>query len=98
MKTISGESDASAETRPRTRRSWPLSRWLVLIVLVLAVQVLLIFIFGARKPITPMVVKGAPKLELTTSSSEWLMLNDPTLFALPNSEGFAGPAWLEAAL
>ena len=40
-------------------------------------------------------MKNAPKLELAAGSSEWLMLNDPTLFALPSIEGFAGPAWVE---
>lgn len=95
MKPISGEPVASGETRPRTRSPWPWSRWLFLVVLVLIAHIVLIFIFGTRKPITPTVVKDAPKLELAARSSEWLLLNDPTLFALPNSGGFAGPAWLE---
>ncbi len=95
MNTASGELGASGEIRPRTRSSWPLSRWLLLILLVLAVHVALIFIFGARKPITPLAVTNVPRLALAAGSSEWLLLNDPTLFALPNVEGFAGPAWLE---
>jgi hypothetical protein len=72
-----------------------LSRWLLLIVLVLAAHVVLIFMFGARKPETPRAVTNVPELKLANGSSEWLMLNDPTLFALPSREGFAGPAWLE---
>jgi hypothetical protein len=72
-----------------------LSRWLLLIVLVLAAHVVLIFMFGARKPETPRAVTNAPELKLAAGSSEWLILNDPTLFALPSREGFAGPAWLE---
>ncbi|HXR47233.1 MAG TPA: hypothetical protein VN784_07300 [Candidatus Limnocylindrales bacterium] len=95
MKTVSGELGASGEAELPTRSKWPLSRWLLLILIVLAAHIALIFIFGTRKPITPMPVKNAPKLELAVGSSEWLMLNDPTLFALPNIEGFAGPAWLE---
>jgi hypothetical protein len=95
MKTASGEPGASGETKIRTGSSWSLSRWLLLILLVLGAYIALIFIFGTRKPITPMAAKNAPKLELAAGSSEWLMLNDPTLFALPNIEGFAGPAWLE---
>ncbi|HUA39161.1 MAG TPA: hypothetical protein VMA35_12290 [Candidatus Sulfopaludibacter sp.] len=94
MKTASGELEASGEPRPRPRDSWPLSRWLLLILLVLAVHIALIFIFGTRKPVTPMAVKNAPKLELAAGSSEWLLLNDPTLFALPNVKGFSS-AWLE---
>jgi len=95
MKTVSGELGASREAKPRTRRRWPLSRWLLLILLVLAAHVVLIFVFGTRKPITPRAVTNVPELELATGSSEWLLLNDPTLFALPNSLGFAGPAWIE---
>jgi len=95
MKTASGELSASGEPKPRTGRSWSPGRWLLLILLILAVHVVLIFVFGARKPIAPRGVTNAPKLELATGSSEWLLLNDPTLFALPNIKGFAGPAWLE---
>ena len=95
MKTASGELEASGETRPRTGSSWPLSRWLLLVLLALAAHVALIFIFGARKPVTPMAVTNVPRLALAAGSGEWLLLNDPTLFALPTVEGFAGRAWLE---
>jgi hypothetical protein len=97
MKTVSGESSAPEEPGPRRPGSWPPSRWLFLIVLVLAAHLALVFFFGARKPITPRSATGAPNLELSADSSEWLLLNNPTLFALPNIEGFAGPAWLEPA-
>lgn len=93
MKTVSGELGASGETNPRTGRSWPLSRWLLLILIVLAAHIALIFIFGTRKPITPVAVKNAPRLELAAGAGEWLMLNDPTLFALPNINGFSA-AWI----
>ena len=93
MKTASGEPGSIGETR--RRGSWPLSRWLLLIALVLVAHVVLIFTFGARKPIQPRAVTNVPELELAGGSGEWLTLNDPTLFALPNREGFAGPAWLE---
>jgi len=95
MKTASGELSPSGETKPRRKGSWPMSRWLLLIVLVLAAHIVLIFMFGARKPITPRAVTNAPELELAGGSGEWLTLNNPTLFALPSREGFAGPAWLE---
>ncbi len=94
MKTASGEPGVSGETNPRTGSSWRWSRWLLLILLVLAAHVALIFFFGTRKPITPKAVKNAPQLELAVRSSEWLLLNDPTLFALPNIKGFSS-AWLE---
>jgi hypothetical protein len=95
MKTGSGDLSSAGEPNPRGKSPWRWSRWLLFIVLVLAVHVVLIFMFGGRKPITPRATTDAPKLELATRSSEWLLLNDPTLFALPNINGFAGPAWLE---
>jgi len=95
MKSTSGELTSSGETKPRKKGSWPLRRWLLLIVIVLAAHVVLIFTFGTRKPVTPRPVTNVPELELASGSGEWLALNDPTLFALPSREGFAGPAWLE---
>jgi len=94
MKTAVGELVPSAEAKPR-RQGWPLSRWLLLIALVLAVHLALIFMFGSRKPVKPKPVTHVLELQLAAHSGEWLMLNDPTLFALPSREGFAGPAWLE---
>jgi hypothetical protein len=94
MKTATGEWVPPEETNPR-RKGWPLSRWLLLIALVLAAHVALIFTFGTRKAVAPRAATNAPKLELVNGAGEWLTLNDPTLFALPNREGFAGSAWLE---
>jgi hypothetical protein len=95
MKTGSGDLSLAGEPKPRGKSPWRWSRWLLFIVLVLAAHVALIFIFGGRKPITPRTTTDAPKLELATRSSEWLLLNDPTLFALPSREGFAGPMLLD---
>ena len=95
MNTASSGPGASGETKPPGKGKWPLSLWLLLIGLVLAVHLVLIFAFGGRKPVTPRPVINAPALALADGSSDWLILNDPTLFALPSREGFAGPAWLE---
>ena len=95
MNTASSEPGASGETKPQPKGKWPLSFWLLLIVLVLAAHLVLIFAFGGRKPVTPRPVINVPALALADGSSEWLILNDPTLFALPSRVGFAGPAWLE---
>jgi hypothetical protein len=62
---------------------------LTLIALVFAVHVALLFIFGGRKQIVPRAVTNVPMLKLAAESSEWLMLNDPTLFALPHQRDFA---------
>ena len=81
--------------KPLGEGGWSLRRWLTLVALVFAAQLALIFAFGEYKPITPRAVKNVPALKLATGSGEWLALNDPTLFALPNRKGFAGSAWLE---
>jgi hypothetical protein len=91
MRTGSGDLSSAGEVKPRDKSPWRWSRWLLLIVLVLAVHIVLIFIFGGRKPVTPRAVTNAPKLALAGNSNEWLILNDPTLFALPHLAGFAGP-------
>jgi hypothetical protein len=96
MKNAPGELGSSGETKPRRKGSWSLKRWLLLIALVLIAHIVLIFTFGGRKPVTPRAVKDAPELTLAGGSGDWLALDDPTLFALPSREGFAGPAWLEA--
>jgi hypothetical protein len=75
---------------------WPWTRWLTFIAIVFAAHVALIVAFGERKPKPPRIPANVPMLKLATeSSAELFELNDPTLFALPNHEGFAGPAWLE---
>ena len=96
MKSKSDGMSSSEEAKPQQKGRWPMNRWLLLIVVVLAAHVALIFTFGGRKPVTPRVASNVPELELDSRSSEWLMLQDPTLFALPSREGFAGAAWLEA--
>ncbi len=75
--------------------SWTRRRWLTLIALVLAAHVLLLFAFGGRKPIVPRAVTNVPTLKLADNSSEWLALNDPTLFALPHQKDFASAVWLQ---
>ncbi len=87
--------EAPPRREPQGASGWSLRRWLTFIALVFAVQLALIFAFGERKPIAPRTVTNVPVLKLTVGSSEWLALNDPTLFALPNRKGFSGPAWLE---
>jgi hypothetical protein len=83
-----------AEADPQAARPWTLARWLMLIVLVFAMHIALLYAFGARKPITPLVIANVPSLRLADASDEWLALNDPTLFALPHPRDFA-PVWLQ---
>ena len=85
-----------AGTKPPGRGSWTRSRWLTLIALIFAAHVLLLFAFGGRKQIIPRAVTNVPKFNLADNSSEWLALNDPTLFALPHQKDFASAIWLPA--
>jgi len=84
---------ASAEipggTKPHNHVRWTRGRWLTLVVLVFAAHVLLLFAFGGRKEIVPRAVTRVSTLALADDSSEWLALNDPTLFALPHEQDFA---------
>ena len=84
---------SDADSQPIQKWTW--MRWLVLITIVFVAHVALIFIFGARKQVVPLRVENIPSLTLAGgSSSDWLSLNDATLFALPNANGFAGPLWV----
>jgi len=93
---LAGSSQAAPEAPPKREPSgagWPLNRWLMLIVLVFAVHVLLLFVFGARKQVVSRAAADAPTLRLADSSDELLALKDPTLFALPRSGDFVTAAW-----
>jgi hypothetical protein len=74
---------------PSGNGSWTLGRWLMLIALFYAAHVVLLFAFGARKPIVPRTATHVPALKLTEDGGEWFALNDPTLFALPHQRDFA---------
>ncbi len=86
-------NDAPAES---SVRKWTWTRWAAAIAVVFALHVILIFIFGARKPISPLPVKNAPSLALVgESGGDWSALNNATLFALPANNGFAGEMWAQ---
>ena len=69
---------------------------MALVAVVFAIHVALVFIFGARKAPVPAPVTNAPSLVLAQESANgWLVLNDATLFGLPNQDGFAGLMWTE---
>jgi len=86
-----------AGTKPQGGGPWTRSRWLTAIALVFAAHVALLFVFGGRKQIVARAVKNVPTLKLADNSSEWLALNDPTLFALPHQKDFASAIWLQTA-
>jgi TonB family protein len=75
-------------------RSWPWHRWALFIGLVFAAHVGFLFAFGGRQRVTPRAIVNAPMLQFTTYRSEREQLDDPTLFAMPHLDGFAGAAWM----
>ena len=78
-------------------RPWPRRRWWIVVLFVFVVQVGLIFGLSDRRPVHRRHRGLAPSFELVGSTaSGWLALTDPTLFALPHQQGFAGMAWLPA--
>ena len=95
---LGGTTRAAPEAPPRQEPpgggSWTRGRWLTFVVLVFAAHVLLLFAFGGRKQVVPRAVTNVPTLNLVDNSSEWLALNDPTLFARPHQKDFASAIWL----
>jgi hypothetical protein len=81
--------EAPPGREPQGKGPWTRGRWLTLIALVFTAHVALIFVFGGRKPVVPRAVTNVPTLTLVNHSSEWLALNDPTLFVLPHPMDFA---------
>lgn len=68
--------------------------WLA-VALVFAVQVAVMFLLGNPSTTTPMHPPVAPTIYVGTNQwDSWLAMQDPTLFVLPHSNNFSGPAWL----
>ena len=76
------------QREPAGNGSWTLGRWLMFIALIYAAHVILLFTFGARKPIASRPTANVPALQLAQEAGEWFALNDPTLFALPHPRDF----------
>jgi TonB family protein len=75
---------------------WPHRKWWAGFSLVLALQISLIFLLSDRAPAKVRRPSLVPRLQFVgDGSAEFLALNDPTLFARPHAQGFAGGAWLK---
>jgi len=75
---------------PIEGEGWSSRRWWSWVFLFFAMQVLVVLWLGVRGP--PKVRPAGPEQILRflpAASSEWLALNDPTLFALPHAQGFS---------
>ena len=86
-----------AETIPD---SWAARQWSWAVGLVFGGQLLLVFLFSERAPITARPAADATTFSLALDSvsnerlNDPLLVGDPTLFALANPRGFSGRAWL----
>lgn len=83
---------------PKPGEGWTPRRWWTLVALVFAAHVALIFAFGAKKPVTPRAVTNVPQLQLADNAADWVALDDPTLFVLPNARDFSSAVWLQMPL
>lgn len=63
---------------------WSLTRWYSLLMLAVAMHLALVFLFGAKKAPAPRVASNVPQLRIAEGDSEFIALNDPTLFVLPH--------------
>ncbi|HEY5233543.1 MAG TPA: hypothetical protein VIK35_08430, partial [Verrucomicrobiae bacterium] len=93
-------NDAAANTpapeaSPRREpdgEGWSKKKWLAAVTIIFAAHVAIIFALGGKKRVVPLAGTNVPSLKLADNSSKMLALEDPTLFAQPHLEGFAGPA------
>ena len=85
----------NASTAGPTVQKWTWTHWLAIVAIVFVGHVLLIFIFGAHKPVPTLAVKNVPLLTLVgESSAGWVSLKNATLYALPDRNGFSAVMWM----
>ncbi len=88
-----------SEPEPLT---WPRSRWWGVFLLVMIAQVGLIFSLSDRKPLSWRQADLTTTFHLVVDTppgsaiAEWLKIEDPALFALPDPRTFSGLAWMTA--
>ena len=86
-----------AETIPD---SWATRQWWWAVGLVFGGQLLLVFLFSDRTPVTSRPAADATTFSLALDSisnqrlNDSMVVGDPTIFALANPRGFSGRVWL----
>lgn len=88
-----GESPSADPNPPNINWSW--RKIFFLIVLAVIIHVALICFFGTKKQIVPRPVSKVPRLQLAGDHDEFIALENPTLFALPNPRDFSSPVWMK---
>jgi hypothetical protein len=77
-------------------KRWSVRRWVTTLTLILGAQLGFIYWLGESRLPPERPPWPAPLLRIAGDKvTRFLALNDPTLFALPHRQGFAGLAWLE---
>lgn len=80
------------EPKPADER-WTNRKFIFVVVLVLGFHLALIFLFGTKKQIVPVLVGPMPHLQLADGVSELIALSNPTLFARPNAHDLVSSFW-----
>ena len=81
---------------------WSRGRWWGAFLLVMSAQVGLIFSLSDRKPLSSRQADLTTTFHLVADAppgsaiAEWLKIEDPVLFALPDPRAFSGLAWMTA--
>ena len=82
--------------------TWSRGRWWGAFLLVMVAQVGLIFSLSDRKPLSSRQPDVTTTFHLAVEAppgsaiAEWLKIEDPALFALPDPRAFSGLAWMTA--
>lgn len=83
--------ESAGNGQPPPRKGWSRAQLFRLIAAVFIAHVVLIFIFGARKPVAVRAVKDVPHWQIGDERTGLLALEDPSLFALPHANEFTAP-------
>jgi TonB family protein len=82
--------------------AWTRFRWWSAILFVTVAQAGVIFWLSERKPIVARPAEAPTDFQLIadppsgSALAEFLIVEDPTLFAMPSTRGFSGSAWMRA--
>jgi TonB family protein len=90
---VNGNADLQIE---RDLVRWPRTRWVAVIVAVVLCQGSLLFFAPRAVPDERLKYPHEPTVSFVriATPSEWVGLQDNSLFASANARGFSGPAWI----
>ncbi|HEY4415356.1 MAG TPA: hypothetical protein VGO57_06655 [Verrucomicrobiae bacterium] len=80
---------------PPGDEGWSWRKIFFLIAFAFAAHLALIFFFGTKKLTVPRAVAHVPHLQFVREDNEFIALNNPALFALPNPRDFSSVIWTQ---